>query len=120
MKIKIGKDPLNWRSELKTVEQIRAHAGDHITLMADVNCGYGHDVKTALQVGRALEAMDLFWYEEPLAARRYRRIRVSKGQSRYSHRDRGGGLQSLLLRPVLQARRNRHRPARCRAFGWDH
>ena len=67
MKIKIGKDPMNWRQEIKTVERIRAHAGDGITLMADANCGYAHDVKTALQVGRALEALDLFWYEEPLA-----------------------------------------------------
>ena len=67
MKIKIGKDPVNWRQEIKTVERIRAHAGDGITLMADANCGYAHDVKTALQVGRALEALDLFWFEEPLA-----------------------------------------------------
>ena len=67
MKIKIGKDPMNWRGEMKTVELIRKHAGDDVTLMADVNCGYGHDRKTALQVGKALEAMNLYWYEEPLA-----------------------------------------------------
>jgi len=67
MKIKIGKDAMNWRAEIALVEQIKAHAGDDITLMADVNCGYGHDRKTALQVGRALEALDLYWYEEPLA-----------------------------------------------------
>ena len=67
MKVKIGKDPMNWRGEIRTVEQIRDHAGDGITLMADANCGYGHDRKTALQVGRALEALGLYWYEEPLA-----------------------------------------------------
>ncbi|MCG8544450.1 MAG: mandelate racemase/muconate lactonizing enzyme family protein, partial [Alphaproteobacteria bacterium] len=67
MKFKIGRDPMNWREEMKTVEQIRAHAGDDVTLMADANCGYAHDLKTALQVGRALEALDMFWFEEPLA-----------------------------------------------------
>ncbi len=67
MKIKIGRDPMDWRKEIGTVEQIRAHAGDGVTLMADANCGYAHDAKTALQVGRALEALGLYWYEEPLA-----------------------------------------------------
>ncbi len=67
MKFKIGKDPMRWRDEVKVVEQIRAHAGDDVTLMSDVNCGYGGDIKTALEVGRALEAHGIYWYEEPLA-----------------------------------------------------
>lgn len=67
MKIKVGKDPMNWRQEIKTVEQIRAHAGDGVTLMADANCGYAHDIKAAVQVGRALEALDIYWFEEPIA-----------------------------------------------------
>ena len=67
MKIKIGKDPMNWRAEMKTVEAIRKHAGDDITLMVDVNCGYGHDLKTAVEVGRALQEYNIYWYEEPLA-----------------------------------------------------
>lgn len=66
MKIKIGKDPMDWRTEMKTVEAIRKHAGDDIMLMADVNCNYGHDLKTALEVGRALQDQGLYWYEEPL------------------------------------------------------
>ena len=67
MKFKIGKDPMNWRDEVKIVEQIRAHAGDKITLMSDVNCNYSRDLKTALEVGKALEALGVYWYEEPLA-----------------------------------------------------
>ena len=67
MKFKIGKDPMSWRDEVKIVEQIRAHAGDKITLMSDVNCNYSKDLKTALEVGKALEALGVYWYEEPLA-----------------------------------------------------
>jgi len=67
MKFKIGRDPMNWRDEVKIVEQIRAHAGDKITLMSDVNCNYSKDLKTALEVGKALESLGVYWYEEPLA-----------------------------------------------------
>jgi D-arabinonate dehydratase/D-galactarolactone cycloisomerase len=66
MKIKVGKDPLNWRKEIKTVEQIRAHAGDDVTLMADANCAYANDYKTAVEMGRALGELGFLWFEEPL------------------------------------------------------
>lgn len=66
MKIKVGKDPRNWRKELKTVEQIRAHAGDDVVLMTDANCAYAHDYKTAVEMGRALGDAGIYWFEEPL------------------------------------------------------
>ena len=33
--------------------------------MVDANCAY--DMKTALQVGRALEDLNIFWFEEPIS-----------------------------------------------------
>jgi len=67
MKIKIGQNPLDPRDDLAMVKAIRREVGDNITLMVDVNCGYHGDVATALRVGRQLEALDIYWYEEPLS-----------------------------------------------------
>jgi D-arabinonate dehydratase/D-galactarolactone cycloisomerase len=67
MKIKVGKNPLNYRQDLRLVEDIRAEAGDDVMLTADANCGYHEDVKLALRVGRALEDLGLYWFEEPIS-----------------------------------------------------
>jgi D-arabinonate dehydratase/D-galactarolactone cycloisomerase len=67
MKIKIGQNPHDPSEDLKLVQAIRHEVGDDITLMVDVNCGYHADVKTALRVGRRLEALNIAWYEEPLS-----------------------------------------------------
>ena len=67
MKIKIGQNPLDYRKEIKMIGELRKAVGDDVTLMADVNCGYGNDIKTALQVGKALADLNIFWYEEPIS-----------------------------------------------------
>ncbi|MEE8304868.1 MAG: mandelate racemase/muconate lactonizing enzyme family protein [Candidatus Tectomicrobia bacterium] len=67
MKIKIGQNPHDPTDDLALVKAIRQEVGDAITLMVDVNCGYHSDVTTALRVGRRLEALDIYWYEEPLS-----------------------------------------------------
>lgn len=67
MKIKIGQNPHDPSGDLQLVKAIRQEVGDDITLMVDVNCGYHSDVGTALRVGRQLEALDIYWYEEPLS-----------------------------------------------------
>ena len=64
MKIKIGQDPSQYRRDIRLVETIREMAGDDVVLMVDANCGY--DLPTAVKVGRALEALDIRWFEEPL------------------------------------------------------
>lgn len=38
--------------------------GPDVTLMVDVNCGY--DRNTAVMVGRELERLGIYWFEEPL------------------------------------------------------
>jgi D-arabinonate dehydratase/D-galactarolactone cycloisomerase len=67
MKIKIGQNPHDPSDDLRLVHAIRKEVGDNITLMVDVNCGYHADVATALRVGRSLEALNIYWYEEPLS-----------------------------------------------------
>lgn len=67
MKMKVGKNPHDCREDIRFAESLRKVAGDDVMLSADVNCGYGDDVKTALQVGRALEALNFYWLEEPLS-----------------------------------------------------
>ncbi len=67
MKIKIGQNPHDPSDDLKLVKAIRQEVGDDITLMVDVNCGYHSDVATALRVGRQLEDLNIYWYEEPLS-----------------------------------------------------
>jgi len=67
IKIKIGKDPKKYKDDIRLVEYIRAEVGDDVTLMVDTNCAYHEDLALALKVGRALEKLDIYWYEEPIS-----------------------------------------------------
>lgn len=67
MKIKIGRNLEHPEADIEFVRAIREAVGDKIQLMVDANCAYGNDVATALRVGRALQDMNIFWFEEPLS-----------------------------------------------------
>ncbi len=67
MKIKIGRDPTRPEPDLALVRTIREAVGDDVTLMVDANCAYGEDVAMALRVGRALQDMGIYWFEEPVS-----------------------------------------------------
>ena len=67
MKIKIGRDPSNFQPDLALVRAIREAVGDDVTLMVDANCAYSEDVATALEVGRKLQDLGVFWFEEPIS-----------------------------------------------------
>ena len=67
MKIKIGRNLERPAADIDFVAAIRDAVGPDIRLMVDANCAYSEDVATALQVGRALERLDVFWFEEPIA-----------------------------------------------------
>jgi D-galactarolactone cycloisomerase len=64
MKIKLG---FGVEDDIAVMQAI-AHAmrGREITLMVDTNHAYG--LAEAMRLGRALEAFDLRWYEEPVVA----------------------------------------------------
>ncbi|MBF8189490.1 mandelate racemase/muconate lactonizing enzyme family protein [Nonomuraea sp. K274] len=64
IKIKVGQP--DTRADLARVEAAREHLGDGVPLMVDANQQW--DRATAHRMGRALEAYDLVWIEEPLDA----------------------------------------------------
>ncbi len=67
VKIKIGRNIDKPELDLEFVRAIRDEVGDDMTLMVDANCAYAEDVAKALIVGRALQNMGIFWFEEPIS-----------------------------------------------------
>jgi L-alanine-DL-glutamate epimerase-like enolase superfamily enzyme len=57
--------PHPWRSDIAVCEAVRAAVGDGYPLMLDATWSY--DYPTALRVGRAIQDLDFYWYEDPLA-----------------------------------------------------
>lgn len=57
--------PQNWREDIKVCEAVRRAGGDDYTLMLDSTWSYRYE--EALRVGRAIEEMGFYWYEDPLA-----------------------------------------------------
>ncbi|WP_075215844.1 mandelate racemase/muconate lactonizing enzyme family protein [Mongoliimonas terrestris] len=63
-----------WQDDIKALEAVRARVGDRLTLMVDCNQGWRMPwdtvapwtFKDALQVGRELERLSVYWMEEPL------------------------------------------------------
>ncbi len=61
MKMKIG---LGFDRDLDLVETVRESIGDDVKLMVDANHAY--TAREAIPLGRELEALDVFWFEEPV------------------------------------------------------
>jgi L-alanine-DL-glutamate epimerase-like enolase superfamily enzyme len=65
----------DWRRELVMVEQVRDAVGPDVEIMVDANQGWRMpgdreprwDVPTAARCAQALERLDVYWLEEPLA-----------------------------------------------------
>ena len=62
MKMRIGR--LEPKADLKIVEAVRQAIGPDIRLMCDANGAYS--LATAIQVGKELEKLGLYFFEEPL------------------------------------------------------
>jgi L-alanine-DL-glutamate epimerase-like enolase superfamily enzyme len=56
--------PHPWREDIRVCEAVRKALGDDHVLMLDATWSY--DYPTALKVGRAIEALGFYWYEDPL------------------------------------------------------
>lgn len=93
VKVKIGRTAAHGgiRGDVEAVARIRRAVGDGIELMVDANGAY--DAARAIQVGRALEELDVKWLEEPVPAddvEAYRRIHamtstpLAAGESHFS------------------------------------
>lgn len=56
----------NWRDDVERVCAVREAFGDELDIMVDVNQGL--DVPTSIILGRELEKLGVFWFEEPVHA----------------------------------------------------
>ncbi|MBC5768580.1 enolase C-terminal domain-like protein [Ramlibacter albus] len=57
--------PQQWQDDIRVCETVRAAVGDSFRLMLDSTWAY--DYPAALRVGRAIQDLGFFWYEDPLA-----------------------------------------------------
>jgi len=62
LKMRLGGQPM--ARDLAAAAAVREVVGPDVLLMADGNGAYS--LSKAIQVGRALEALDFYWFEEPL------------------------------------------------------
>ena len=66
MKMKIGMGP---KEDLKLVSAVRDTIGSEFKLMVDANHAYNKN--DALYVGKGLDEMNIYWFEEPVAQEDY-------------------------------------------------
>lgn len=57
--------PTQWRLDIEICRAVREAVGDDYTVMLDSTWSY--DFPEALRVGKAIEEMGYYWYEDPLA-----------------------------------------------------
>ncbi|OUS73606.1 mandelate racemase [Pseudoalteromonas sp. A601] len=62
MKMKIGLSP---EEDIKLVEAVRRGVGDEMRLMVDANHAY--TAREAIPLGRAMQDLGVYWFEEPVA-----------------------------------------------------
>ncbi len=65
MKTKVG--GLSVREDVERVSAIREAIGPDIFLMVDANQAY--NATTAIRIGREMDALEVFWFEEPVGAK---------------------------------------------------
>ena len=66
MKMKVGLGP---KEDLKLVSAVRDAIGNNFKLMVDANHAYNKN--DALYVGKGLDEMEIYWFEEPVAPEDY-------------------------------------------------
>ncbi len=57
--------PARWKEDIAVCEAVRNAVGDDYTVMLDSTWSYRYE--EALRVGKAIEEMGYYWYEDPLA-----------------------------------------------------
>ena len=73
MKMKVGLGP---KEDLKLAQAVRNSIGKDFKLMVDANHAY--NLKDALYVGKGLDELDIYWFEEPVAPEDYNGYRELK------------------------------------------
>jgi D-galactarolactone cycloisomerase len=89
MKGKVGL--LSVEDDIRRMEAVREAVGDDVLLMADANHAYNRHF--ALQMGRALESLGFYWFEEPVlpedldghaALRKQLSVAIATGECEYT------------------------------------
>ena len=57
--------PTRWREDIEVCQAVRRAVGDEYLVMLDSTWSYRYE--EALRVGRAVEGLNFYWYEDPLA-----------------------------------------------------
>lgn len=70
VKMKIGDRAAGLETDIKRIEAVRETVGRAVTLMVDANCAFS--VAEAEACLPALQANDIFWFEEPIHSHDYR------------------------------------------------
>lgn len=70
VKMKIGDKEAGLDYDIKRIEAVRKQVGPNITVMVDANCAL--TVSEATAYLPALQANDIFWFEEPVKSHDYR------------------------------------------------
>ena len=76
VKIKLG---FGVAADVKVMESVRAAVGSDVQLMIDTNHGY--DAIDAVRLARAIEHLDIAWFEEPVCPEDldgYRQVKVGR------------------------------------------
>lgn len=62
VKIKVGSP--DWKIDLERLKMVREAVGNDIQIMMDAN--QGMDVSSALQLSKAVDKLNIYWFEEPI------------------------------------------------------
>lgn len=102
VKIKVGSP--DWKEDLERLKMVRQAVGNDLQIMMDAN--QGMNVPSALQLSRAAQGLNIYWFEEPLghtdfngfqALKRQAGISLAFGEREYSTVP----LRELLLRNAI-------------------
>ena len=93
VKMKIGDPDAGLETDIKRIAAVREAVGADVTVMVDANCAFS--IEAAQTILPALQANDIFWFEEPIHSHDYRghkmlrsvaqdyRIRIATGENGY-------------------------------------
>ena len=110
----------DWRDDVAVVEAVRDAVGSELEIMVDANQGWRMpgdreprwDVATAAQCARELEALGVYWLEEPLRTDDVDGYRSLRSRTGIRARRRRAGAHSRGGARPRRPRRRRRRPGR--------
>ncbi|WP_207420852.1 mandelate racemase/muconate lactonizing enzyme family protein [Desertivirga brevis] len=77
VKIKVGSP--DWKTDLERLRAVRSAVGTEINIMMDAN--QGMTVPAAVQLARAAQELEIFWFEEPIHHQDFEGYRMLKQQT---------------------------------------